>query len=551
MANSLNAIRSRTMTIYTIGVLVCIFIYMLIGTYAGRKVKSVEDYYVCGRNAPTILIAGTMFASMLSTNGFMGDTAYCFGGNITTMILINTLCACGYVLGPLFFGRYLRRAEVNTMPSYFWMRFNSKRIRRFAGITTIISLSAYLLSVIQGTGLLMETLTGYHRITCLLISWLCITMFTFYSGSRGVVITDTLMCIFFLGATIVAGPFVFSKVGGLDNLLTTLATLPDAPAGLLDYHGNPGSGSITDIVMYGITMGIVWMLAVAVSPWQAGRNMMARNEHVIFRSGAISAFLTVFFLLYLYLIAISIIPLHPNINQPEKVLVWAAFEIMPQMIGVILLTGIMTAGLSSASTFLSVVSFSMSSDVLDIDFKNETSQLKFTRFVVLIVGLIALGLASMSFSTIRIITWFASTIIASSWGVVAIASVWSNKLTERGAYYSMVGGFFGYLISKCLKELAGLPLNNFLDPFFIGITISAFMAYLGSKGQVRTPEEIHFHTKLHQLPVSETLAADYRQDKAYGLGLVVAGVAITAFLIYYWARPYNQLKGIDLLSYLL
>jgi len=538
------------MSIYTIGVLACIVIYMAIGTYAGRKVKNVEDYYVCGRNAPTVLIAGTMFASMLSTNGFMGDTAYCFGGNITTMLLINALCACGYVLGPLFFGRYLRRAKANTMPSYFWMRFNSKRIRRFAGITTIISLSAYLLSVIQGTGLLMETLTGYHRVLCLFIAWLCITMFTFYSGSRGVVLTDTLMCIFFLGATVIAGPYVFDKAGGLGNLIHTLTAFPETPAGLLDYHGNPGGGSILDIVMYAVTMGLVWMVAVGVSPWQAGRNMMAKNEHVIFRSGAISAFLTVFFLLYLYLMAISIIPLHPALDQPEKVLIWAAFEIMPELIGVAMLTGIMTAGLSSASTFLSVVSFSMSSDVLDIDFKDEAAQLKFTRIVVIVVGLAALALACLNFSTIRIITWFASTIIAASWGVVAVASVWSRELTERGAYWSMVGGFFGYLVSKCLKELAGVPLTNFLDPFFIGVAISAVLAWLGSRNQTRTAEEADFHARLHQLPASETLAADYRRDKVYGYGLIAAGVAVTAIFIIYWALPYNQIKGTDLLSYL-
>ncbi len=107
----------------------------------------------------------------------------------------------------------------------------------------------------------------------------------------------------------------------------------------------------------------------------------------------------------------------------------------------------------------------------------------------MIVGLVALALACLELSSIRIITWFASTIIASSWGVVAIASVWSDKLTERGAYYSMVGGFFSYLIAKCLKEFGGLPLNNFLDPFYIGIAISVLLAVWGSKGQERTQEE--------------------------------------------------------------
>ena len=48
------------------------------------------------------------------------------------------------------------------MPEYFGKRFNSKWIQSFAGITTMISLSAYLLAVIQGTGILMGKLTGLY-----------------------------------------------------------------------------------------------------------------------------------------------------------------------------------------------------------------------------------------------------------------------------------------------------------------------------------------------------------------------------------------------------
>ncbi|WP_243544477.1 sodium:solute symporter family protein [Pseudodesulfovibrio tunisiensis] len=529
--------------------MVSVLIYILIGSYAGRKVKGVEDYYVSGRNAPTILITGTLFASMLSTNGFMGDTAYCYGGNITTMILLNTLCACGYILGPLFFGRYIRRAKVNTMPSYFGQRFNSRRIRRFAGLTTIVSLAAYLLSVIQGTGILMQTLLGYDRITCLVIAWFCITCFTMYSGSKGVILTDTLMCIFFLIATMVAGPYVFSAAGGLGDLVANLAANPNTPEGLLDYHGNTGGGSVFDIVWYAVTMGIIWLIAVSVSPWQAGRNLMARNEHVTFRSGAVSCLLTIFFLFYLYVMAISMIQINPGMAQPEQVIIWAATEVMPKFIGVLLLTGIMTAGLSSASTFLSVISFSLSSDVLDLDFKSEASHLNFTRIMVLVVGVVALVLACLNLSTIRIITWFASTILAASWGYVAFASIWSRKLTERGAYYAMVGGFAGYFVCKLLKELAGVPFNNIFDPFFIGVVVSVVLGILGSRGQTRSREETEFQAGLHVIPRGETLVADYRRDRIYGWLLVFAGVALSTFLIINWALPYNAILGREVLPF--
>ena len=73
---------------------------------------------------------------------------------------------------------------------------------------------------------------------------------------------------------------------------------PNIPENLLDYHGNiPGAGA-TDVfgaVMYAVTMGIIWFITVSVSPWQAGRNMMAKSEHVTFRAGAIAAACTVIF----------------------------------------------------------------------------------------------------------------------------------------------------------------------------------------------------------------------------------------------------------------
>ena len=499
-----------------------------------------EDYYISGRSAPTILITGTLFASMLSTNGFMGDTAYSYSGNITTMILLNTLCASGYVIGALFFGRYIRRANATTMPEYFGNRFNSKRVRRFAGISVIISLQAYLLAVIQGTGILMESLTGYNINTCLFIAWLCITSFTFYAGSKGVIITDTIMFIIFLLAVIVGGPFIFEKAGGINNLIANLLNNPNTPEGLLSYHGNTHGQSVFDIVFYGVTVGIIWLITVAVSPWQAGRNLMAKNEHVIFRSSVLTAICTIVFLTYLYLMAVSVIVLNPNMQDPEKVLIWAALNVMPNFIGLMVLAGIMAAGLSSASTFLSVISFSISSDIFNIKFSSEKQHIWFTRAVVLVVSITALYLSTLNLSSIRIISWFASTIIASSWGFIAFASVWSKKITERGAYLSMIGGFFGYIAAKVLKEIFGMPFVNVFDPFFIGITISILLGIIGSINQTKTQEEEDFQNSIHKIPAKECIANDYKQDRLYGILLITVGIIVSFIFIKFWAVPVNS-----------
>ncbi|BCX80157.1 sodium:solute symporter [Campylobacter sp. 19-13652] len=529
------------MNIYLAGIFLGLLFYLAIGLWAGRRVKSLDDYYVSGRNATTLFIAGTMFASMLSTNGFMGDTAYAYSGNITTLFIINTLCACGYVIGPLYFGRYIRRAQVNTMPSYFRLRFNSRRIQILSGLIVTVSLGAYLLSVLQATGILMQSLTGLDRLSCLLISFAAILLFTLYSGSKGVILIDTAMCVCFLLSTIFVGYYVFENAGGLASLVERLTLNPNAPKDLLSYHGNTGEQSPFTTIIYGVTLGIVWLITVAVSPWQAGRNLIAKDEHTIFRSGIISAILTIYFLLFLYLIAIAMIEIYPNMPRPENVIIYAAYELAPKALGAFLLTGILSAGLSSATTFLSVVSFSIADDVLGIKLDSEAAQLKLTRLIILAVSVAVLVMAYFELASIRIIAWFASTIIAASWGYVAFASVWSGRLNERAAFYSMIGGFAGYLGAKAATAAGLFSLPAWLDAFFVGLAISVVLGVAFSGKQSKS--ERAFLKALHELPKSEQKGSEYRQDIRYGYAFIAAGVMIMLFLIIHWAIPYNKTLG--------
>lgn len=534
------------MSIFFWGVIVSIIVYLVVGVWAGKRIKDVNDYYVSGRNASTLLIAGTLFASMLSVNGFMGDQGWCYTGNITSLVLLNSICAVGYVVGPLIFGRYLRRSECTTMPEYFGTRYKDPRNRRVAGIITIVSLTAYLLACITGVGVLMQELTGLSYGVCIFLAWGCFTGFTFYSGSKGVVITDTLMFLIFLLAAIISGPYIFNAQGGIGELLTNLMNNPSAPDNLLDYYGNiPGTGAsnVFGAMMYTITMGIVWLITVAVSPWQAGRNLMAKSEHVTFRSGSIAAICTVVFLLFLNLQSVAVINLNSGLEDSQRVLIWASFNVMPKLVGTLVMAGIMAAGLSSASTFLSVVGFAVTSDVMKISFKTEKEQLRFSRIVMLLVGVIALLLSYMGFGGIRIISWFASTIIAASWVVPGVGSVVSKKLSSTGARWSMIAGFLGFIIPKCLVGFVGGVFGsvfiNFLDPFFVGIYLSLLFAIIGSKLYPVSGEEVAYREKLLILPEQERVLSEYKRDYVYGYILIIVGILTTAILLFGWALPYN------------
>lgn len=537
------------MTIFFWGVIISILLYLVVGLLAGRNIRNSSDYFVCGRNASTLLITGTLFASMLSVSGFTGDQGWCYSGNITSLVLLNSICACGYVFGALIFGRYLRRSKCTTMPEYFGTRFQDMRNRRVAGVITVISLMAYLIACITGVGILMEELTQMPRTMCLFIAWLCFTVFTFYSGSKGVVVTDTMMFLVFFVATILSGYYIFTAQGGIGSLLEGLMANPELPYGLLDYHGNvegTGADSIFGSLSYSVTMGIVWFITVAVSPWQAGRNLMAKSEHVTFRAGSLSAICTVVFLMYLNLQSIAVLNLEPNLEDPQRVLIWAAFHVMPKLVGTLLLAGIMAAGLSSASTFLSVMGFSIVSDFFPTHFHDDRQCLVYSRAAMLILGVVVFILAWIGLGGVRVVTYFASTIIAASWAVPAIGSIVSSKLSATGARWSMIAGFLGYILPKLLAETHFAHLNhvltNFLDPFFIGLYLSLLFAILGSHLHPAAKEEFHYREKLLVLPLSEADPKEYRRDRVYGYLMMAFGIGTTLFLLFGWALPYNMIN---------
>jgi sodium/pantothenate symporter len=123
----------------------------------------------------------------------MGEAAFTYDGQFGAYLLFPGIAVTGYMLGALFFGVYLRRSRAPTVADYFGHRFQSRRLQQFAGFTIILGLGGYLLIVTQGAAILLSDITGLSFVGSLIIAWFSYTLFTMYSGSKGVIITDTLM----------------------------------------------------------------------------------------------------------------------------------------------------------------------------------------------------------------------------------------------------------------------------------------------------------------------------------------------------------------------
>lgn len=530
------------MNVYLIGVIISMIVYLVVGNLAGKAVKDLDDYYVSGRNAPTVLIVGTLVASFLSTGVFMGDTGECYAGYFIPIVIVGIMQACGYVYGSLYFGRYIRRSEVRTVPEYFGKRFNSRKVQVLCGITTVVGVTGYLLSVTQGTTLLMSELTGLDYSICLIIAWLSYSIFTMYSGSKGVIITDTIMFFVFLSAAIIAVPYIIKAAGGWVPAIKGLAIFDQKP-GIISYHGMLGSRFKTpfESIVWSISYGVVWAMVVASSPWQTSRYLMAKDEHTVMRSSAIACLCIIGINTALYFAASMINLVNPTITPVDKNFIWAGMNLVPTWVGVLLLTGIMAAGLSSASTFLSLIGFSLTNDIIQFDEDvSDKKMLKYSRILMLICSLIALVISYFQPPAVFFFMYFAGTVLASSWGLIAFMSVWSKKITKTGAFWGILLGFLGNFVAKLVTEIKGVSLPIFLDPFYIGLYLSLAGVIIGSSLTEVTDEEKAYREKLHEVPEAELDKG--KMDKTYNHYklLVTAGVIVLVVLIGFYAVPYGR-----------
>ena len=540
------------MNIYLIGMIIAMIAFVVIGMVVSKRVKTAEDFYVAGRKAPVVLIAGSLIASYSSTGMFMGDAATCYDGAFAAIVLFAGMQSAGYIFGAVFFGRYLRRSDALTMPEFFGKRFDSKAMRALAATTAIITMTVYLLSVIQGIGTLMEVVTGVDYRICIAVSMIVFTIISVASGSKGVLITDTIMAAIFTVAMILGILFIANKAGGWFETIEVLAA-DEKTSAILSWEGRPGvlgelyKGGV-DNVIWGVMYGIVWMSVCAFGPWQASRHQMAKSENVIIKSSFFAA-VGVFALEFLSgMAAVLVQRVFPDMVPSSHVLIWASMNLMPKLLGVILLTGILSAGISSATTFQSRIGSSISNDIikaLDIKGKEKSEQrnidkraINVGRIAMVIIALIVLVIAILNPPAIFIIMYLGGAMIASSWMPVAVASIFSKRVTKTGAFCGMLAGFVGTFFLKLASFLFDFSLPVYLDPSVVGIVFNVIAMCVGSALTSVSQEEIEARENLFVMPQEEKNPKEVRKTLRFTKMGVSIGVIVTIGLIVLWILPY-------------
>jgi Na+/proline symporter len=532
-----------SLDIYTFAIAISVVIFIAVGVYAGRSVKKLDDYFVAGRQAPTLVIVGTLVASVFSTSIFLGEAGFTYDGQLGPYILMPGVAVIGYVYGALFFGTFLRRSRAPTVAEFFGRRFNSSRVQKAAGMTIIVGLGGYLVVVTQGAAILLSELTDLEYFEAIILAWLSYTLFTMYSGSKGVILTDTLMFLLFCGATVFFVFYIVDGMGGVAQAVEDLTQVESKPD-IASWHGTVGEGTewptSMDYLIWALIVDMSWGFVYAVGPWQSSRHLMARDEHVVIRAAVYACFAVALMQVLIYGIGGLINLANPNISPSETVMIWAAKNLVPSFLGAVLLAGIMAAALSSASTFLSLVGFSISNDIV---VRKQELTLRSSRIAMFITGAVVLVLCFIFPPNVFWLMMFIGTVFASSWGPVGFMSIWSKSITAEGAFWGIVLGFFGNVIPATLEYIGLISLPSYFNPALIGASISLIaIIWISKRGTVSAQEE-QYRKDLHRTPDVDRDLAKTKRTLWAPVFLVIYGCLMPLMLIKYYVIPYQTGVG--------
>ncbi|XP_066263955.1 sodium/mannose cotransporter SLC5A10-like isoform X2 [Branchiostoma lanceolatum] len=180
--------------------------------------SSAQSYFLAGRNMNWVLVGGSLFSSNIGSEHFIGlagsgaATGIAVAGYEWNSIFIIAL------LGWLFVPVYLA-SGVYTAPEYLYRRFNSRRLRVYA---TVLSLLMYVLTKISvdvyAGALFIQQSLDWNLFLSVAVLIIITGFFTLTGGLRAVMVMDTMQTVLMVIGALVVAIRSFHVIGGIDGL---------------------------------------------------------------------------------------------------------------------------------------------------------------------------------------------------------------------------------------------------------------------------------------------------------------------------------------------
>ncbi|EAK0189258.1 sodium/proline symporter PutP [Campylobacter coli] len=472
---------------------------LYIGFYFYRQNKNTEDYFLGGRSLGPVVSALSAGASDMSGWLLMG-----LPGALYASGLIESYIAIGLSIGALlnwsFVVKRLRIytsviANSITIPDYFETRFDDDKhiLRIVCAIVILIFFTFYVSSGLVGGAKLFEATFGIRYEYALTTGTLIIVAYTFLGGYKAVCWTDLLQGLLMMGALIVVPAVMLYHLGGFGEAMAVIEEIKPNALSM-----GEGIGALS------IVSALAWGLGYFGQPHILVRFMSIRSTKDIPAATFVGISWMVISLIgacFIGLLGIAYVhKFELTLQDPEKIFIVMSQLLFNPWIAGILLSAILAAIMSTASSQLLVSSSTIAEDFYKRIFNKEASNktvMNLGRIGVLLVALVAFVISTDKESSVLSIVAYAWAGFGASFGSVMLFSLFWSRMTRIGAILGMITGAVMVVLWKnYLAELFNFPIYEIVPGF---VAASAVIIIASLLTQVRPGTKAAYERMLKEL----------------------------------------------------
>ncbi|MBO9660054.1 MAG: sodium:solute symporter [Chitinophagaceae bacterium] len=193
---------------------------ILVGVYFSKKSKGSDQFTKAGGLIPGWAIGLSIYATFLSSNTFLGVPGKAFGSNWNAFVFSLSMPLAAWVASKFFVPFYRATGEVSAY-THLENRFGPWA-RTYAVICFLLTQLARMGSIFFGIALSLQALTGLPMATVMIVTGLCIIIYTVMGGLEAVIWTEVVQGIIkTLGALLIIYLVVKGMPGGIEKIIGT------------------------------------------------------------------------------------------------------------------------------------------------------------------------------------------------------------------------------------------------------------------------------------------------------------------------------------------
>ena len=430
-------------------IIICL-IFAILGIYHSKKFQGINNYLTANRNIKLFSLTTSLVASALGAWILFGPIAAATWGGVGAVI--------GYAFGTAFpmifliyFGKKIRSEfpKGSSLIEFMRKKFG-KSLFKLILLMTIFYMFIFLCAEVTAIAVLINYLSGTDLWITALIVLLATLTYTLYGGLRASIFTDNIQMVMIILLLTILISIISSSTG--NNF--SFAFIREKNPQLLSYSYIPS-----------YTAGLTFFIAVAATNlfhqgnWQ---RVYAAKDYKTLKSALIVSFFIiapiVFLMGFIGMVSFSV--------DPSARVDLGFFTLLlnnqTELLSFIIIILGLALTISTVDTLVNAIS---SLFVIDgkatFKLNKKTDYLKISKYFIILLSIIALGIASKGFDILYL--FLLADLFCCAFVFTVFYSFY-NKVNEKTAYLSIIIGLIaGFLM---------FPFPDFSKSLLVGVLIT-------------------------------------------------------------------------------